>query len=120
MRVEHNQAKGAIIMQRRASFEATGGFNIDFVGWGYEDDEFEIRIRRYNQKLGRCLGAHEVFYHLFHPRTQANASANPAHPFLQHNMDLLQTVKDSDIIQIDGWMKVQKEIIGKYLTPDVK
>ncbi len=114
MRVEHNKAKGAISMQRRESFETTGGFNIDFIGWGYEDDEFEYRMRVLNQKLGRCLGEHEVFYHLYHPRSQANASVNPNHPFLDHNIGLLQSIQNASPEQVQEWMNTQKTMIRRY------
>ena len=119
MRVEHMSAKGAIVLMHRAAFERTGGFNIDFCGWGYEDDEFEARQRKYNSRIGRCLASHEVFFHLWHPRTQANASKNPGHPHLDANIGIFQSVRDADLPTVDGWMKEQKEIVSN-MTKEFK
>lgn len=115
MRVEHLNAKGAIVLMHRETFDRTGGFNIDFVDWGYEDDEFEIRQRKYNSRIGRCLASHEVFYHLWHPRTQANASKNPNHPYLNSNMGILQSVREADLPTLDAWMTTQKQVIANMM-----
>lgn len=115
MRVEHMNAKGAIVLMHRDTFNRTGGFNIDFCDWGYEDDEFEVRQRKYNSRIGRCLATHEVFFHLSHPRTQANASKNPNHPHLGDNIGIFQSVRDADLPTVDRWMKEQKDVVANIM-----
>jgi len=111
LKVENVNSKGGAIMMHRDCFNETGGWNIDFKGWGYEDNEIELRMIRFEQKVGRVQGPLEVLFHLWHPRTKENASKNPDHEFLKDNMGILEAVKTAELIELRGWVEKQKEIL---------
>ena len=50
----------------RSDFEAVNGFNEEFVGWGCEDDEFCVRLRRAGMRVQSILRWTRT-YHLWHP-----------------------------------------------------
>lgn len=50
----------------RSDFEAVNGFNEEFTGWGCEDDEFRIRLRRVGVRVRSILRWTRT-YHLWHP-----------------------------------------------------
>jgi glycosyltransferase involved in cell wall biosynthesis len=56
----------------RSDFEAINGFNEDFTGWGCEDDEFAVRLRKAGIRIRSILRWTRTF-HLWHPLV-------PSHP----------------------------------------
>ncbi len=56
----------------RRDFEAVNGFNEDFTGWGCEDDEFAVRLRKAGIHIRSILHRTRTF-HLWHPPV-------PSHP----------------------------------------
>lgn len=82
---EKSQA-GVIVMPREA-WEAIGGYNEDFKGWGYEDNEFAVRLDRKWGEHERIKGS---MVHLWHPRGDADFDQ----PHIRYNEDLYyQTVR---------------------------
>ncbi|GAA0310333.1 galactosyltransferase-related protein [Rhodovulum strictum] len=59
-------AVGGALMCRRAAFFGAGGWNENFVGYGYEDRELDLRLRRLGYDLRRIEDRN--LYHLDHPR----------------------------------------------------
>ena len=51
----------------RGDFERVNGFDENFCGWGQEDDDLGLRLRRAGVRLDSILGATRS-YHLWHPR----------------------------------------------------
>jgi glycosyltransferase involved in cell wall biosynthesis len=51
----------------RADFERINGFDEKFCGWGQEDDDLGLRLRRAGVRLQSILGKTRS-YHLWHPR----------------------------------------------------
>ena len=73
---------GGIAMFRKDSINKIGGWNEDFVGWGAEDDEMTIRVKKYlkwTELKGTC-------YHLYHDRPA------PEQNNYQHNLKLLNSI----------------------------
>ena len=56
---------GAFGMWRR-DYEAVNGFNEDYTGWGCEDDEFRMRLKRAGLRIRSILRWTRT-YHLWHP-----------------------------------------------------
>jgi glycosyltransferase involved in cell wall biosynthesis len=54
----------------RQDYELINGFNEDFVGWGCEDDEFCIRLRRAGVRVRSILRWTRT-YHLWHPQVSS-------------------------------------------------
>lgn len=50
----------------RRDFDAINGFNEEFTGWGCEDDEFAVRLRRAGIRICSILHRTQT-YHLWHP-----------------------------------------------------
>jgi hypothetical protein len=50
----------------RRDYEAVNGFNEDFTGWGCEDDEFAVRLRRSGVRIRSIIRWTRTF-HLWHP-----------------------------------------------------
>lgn len=115
LRVENIQSRGGIAMMHKDCFNTTGGWNIDFQGWGYEDNEIEVRMAKLGQKIGRVQGPAEVLFHLWHPRDKSNASSDPNHEHLDTNMGIFEAVKEAGPDKIKEWVKVQKEVVKTYL-----
>lgn len=67
-RIENRWAIGDFQMVTREVLEATGGYNEEMVGWGYNDYDFAIRCEDYigAGKLKRV--ASSFVTHLWHPR----------------------------------------------------
>ncbi len=51
----------------RSDFERVNGFDENYRGWGQEDDDLGIRLKRAGVKLQSILGETRL-YHLWHPR----------------------------------------------------
>jgi GT2 family glycosyltransferase len=74
----------------RSDYEAVNGFNEEFSGWGCEDDEFNLRLRRAGVRVRTILRWTRA-YHLWHPPV-------PSHPGLwRHgaNVEKLLWLKES-------------------------
>jgi hypothetical protein len=59
-------ADGGCIAVTREAFAACGGWNPNFVSYGFEDQEFDLRLRRLGLRVERTEGFNLV--HLDHPR----------------------------------------------------
>ncbi len=66
MDIKNDSSTGLIHHFRTAVFKALGGYNEEFIGWGYEDDEIAARF----SKLGHPKENLEEYnaFHLDHPR----------------------------------------------------
>ncbi|MBG9543395.1 hypothetical protein ABE29_11575 [Cytobacillus firmus] len=66
---------GGINIMTRACFEAAGGFDERFQGWGGEDDAFAAAM---NTFCGRYVRIEQSIYHLWHPRVHTRDHKNYA------------------------------------------
>ena len=69
-------------MFKKESIIKIGGWNEDFIGWGAEDDEITIRVKKYLkwcELKGPC-------YHMYHDRPA------PDRTNYNHNINLLNSV----------------------------
>jgi predicted glycosyltransferase involved in capsule biosynthesis len=55
---------GAMFMITKENFIKTGGFDERFLGWGYEDNAFELKAEMI---IGKCVESSGIAYHLWHP-----------------------------------------------------
>lgn len=67
---EHIPLCGGIVVLRSEAYEAVGGMDPSFVGWGGEDDALSIALIRSGRTCG--IRADGVAFHLAHPRTMAS------------------------------------------------
>jgi glycosyltransferase involved in cell wall biosynthesis len=59
----------------RYDFERVNGFDENFRGWGYEDDDFGQRLRYAGCRI-RCISHRTPCLHLWHPRDTSAARAS--------------------------------------------
>lgn len=67
---EHIPLCGGIVVLRSEAYEAVGGMDTSFVGWGGEDDALSIALIRSGLTCG--IRADGVAFHLAHPRPLAS------------------------------------------------
>ena len=60
------KAYGFFTAVARADFEAVNGFDLRFVGWGDQDVDLAVRLRRYGLRCGYA-GPRSALLHLWHP-----------------------------------------------------
>lgn len=66
VKVKNDQSTGLIHLFRTSVFKELGGYNEEFVGWGYEDDEIVHRFEKLNHPPQFLKEA--CAFHLEHPR----------------------------------------------------
>jgi GT2 family glycosyltransferase len=62
----HDRAYGFLVGLRRADFERVNGYDTRYVGWGEEDVDLAMRLRRLGLRCGHA-GAPATVVHLWHP-----------------------------------------------------
>lgn len=80
--VFHAPPVSGVVMLRSTDFEALGGFDSRFIGWGEEDVAFTIRASKLLGRPVRCMGD---VWHLWHPR-----GADYSQPHYKQNQSLLK------------------------------
>lgn len=77
------KAVGGCLMGKRKVFNQINGFNPNFIGWGFEDNEIISRARILNIPLNYINTPKSFLFHLPHEKDQKNDKS--AHDFYQHN-----------------------------------
>lgn len=67
--VAHPQSKGGMVMFRKKSFIECNGYNPNFRGWGYEDDEVLARFQKLGWGISRVQNKDAIAWHLPHENT---------------------------------------------------
>lgn len=87
--VMHNNYKSGCVMFSTSSYKNINGYNPNFWGWGYEDDELVLRMEKLNIKYLRNNNNLAIAWHMSHPGT-----IKAANPFYQYNHDLCAKVQE--------------------------
>jgi len=85
----HNRTYGCLLGVARKDFERVNGYDVRFVGWGEEDVDIAVRLRRIGLRCGHA-GPDGTLVHLWHE------SEIPAE---RPNWSLLQGTESSDRIE---------------------
>jgi predicted glycosyltransferase involved in capsule biosynthesis len=67
--VAHPQSKGGMVMFRKSTFIECNGYNPNFRGWGYEDDEILARFQKLGFGNSRVYDETAIAWHLPHDNT---------------------------------------------------
>ena len=64
--VPHGNSYGFLMAMHRTDFEAANGFDLRYVGWGEQDVDLAVRLRRLELRSG-WAGPRSTMLHLSHP-----------------------------------------------------
>ena len=71
----HGRAYGFLLGLARSDFERANGYDTRFVGWGEEDVDLAVRLRRLGLRCGHA-GPHATVLHLWHPPRDGRGRSN--------------------------------------------
>tara|TARA_R110000824_G_scaffold176883_3_gene356115 strand:+ start:60 stop:920 length:861 start_codon:yes stop_codon:yes gene_type:complete len=100
--IHHIDSKGGCVMGRRDSLIKCNGYNPNFVGWGYEDDEIPVRISKLGFGVGRLEGKKKVCWHLHH--NDGKGSKRDDQPNYEHNKETLHEVCQGDLASMQKYI----------------
>jgi len=100
--VSMNSVGGMIFFKRESYLEA-GGENEEFISWGVEDRELNIRFNKLGYKIARVEGN---LYHLWHPKGVNSSKINPHY---NHNLQVYDRVKNMDLNTLKEYVKILKK-----------
>lgn len=75
--IVHNHSVGGCVMARKDTFYKFGGYNPNFRGWGYEDDEIASRVHRLGFNVERIND--RPMWHFSHDGEGASPKDNNPH-----------------------------------------
>lgn len=78
--VAHPQSKGGMVMFSKDNYYKCGGYNTNFRGWGYEDDEILARFTLFGYSVERVTDERSIAWHLPHDNT-----VREQHPYYENN-----------------------------------
>jgi GT2 family glycosyltransferase len=97
----HDRSYGYLLGVARADFATVNGYDTRFVGWGEEDVDIAVRLRRLGLRCGHA-GPHGTLIHLWH------ASAVDPH---RKNWWLLQDTEQTDRTEaVEGLRELAAEL----------
>jgi GT2 family glycosyltransferase len=97
--VPHTQRYGFLFGVSRADFERVNGFDMRYEGWGEEDIDLAVRLRRLGLRCG-WAGPHSTLLHLWHETRKGD----------RPNLALLDETKASDRVEaISGLAQLRTE-----------
>ena len=112
--VQHNRSVGGITIFKKDRFFDFGGYNPNFLGWGFEDNELVCRIKKMGYEIGRVTNEDAWIWHLSHPGTVKNN-----HAFYDNNQKINNAVtrmtKDELRIYIETWSRGVSDEYSKFL-----
>ena len=73
--VPHDRTYGYLLGVARTDFERVNGYDMRFVGWGEEDVDIAVRLRRLGLRCGHA-GPHGTLIHLWHESEIPGERAN--------------------------------------------
>lgn len=101
--VGNNNAVGGCLLIKRDTFFKFKGFNPNFIGWGYEDNEIISRVQKLGYNVGRINGKNDVLWHL--PHENKNSKPKEQHPFYEKNHQIISMVESSTKEQLEKYIK---------------
>jgi predicted glycosyltransferase involved in capsule biosynthesis len=101
--VAHPMSKGGSVMFSREAFEYCGGYNTNFIGWGFEDDEISNRYTKLGFELERVKDPKAIAWHLPHDNT-----VREKHPFYQQNYQHSEFVGHCTKEELENYIKTWK------------
>jgi predicted glycosyltransferase involved in capsule biosynthesis len=89
--VGHVSSMGGCVMARRDNLLKLNGYNPNFIGWGYEDDEMPVRANKLGYEVSRLGFTKAPAWHLHH--YDGTGSQKETQPFYEHNRQEVSKVE---------------------------
>jgi len=105
--VGNTGAVGGCLVGKKSTFEKINGFNPNFIGWGYEDNEIIERARTLEVSIAR-VGNNTPNWFLFHlPHEEGGVAIKDKneHDFYDNNGKELEKIKTMDKKQLEQYIK---------------
>lgn len=102
--LKNGESTGLIHHFRTATFKELGGYNEEFLGWGYEDDEILYRFRKFTNV--EYLQGYNAF-HFDHPRVPGDLAQALKNQFLSLVVKNMDPIDLRDYIAT--WSRFKKE-----------
>jgi glycosyltransferase involved in cell wall biosynthesis len=99
----HGNAYGFLTAVARSDLERVNGFDLRFVGWGDQDVDLAVRLRRLGLRSSYA-GPDATLLHLWHP--SAMSRDRPTWELLQ------ETIRSERIEAVEGLREVSRELAG--------
>jgi predicted glycosyltransferase involved in capsule biosynthesis len=104
--VGHNNSVGGCVLGRRDNILKCNGYNPNFIGWGYEDNEFPKRIHILGYPVTRLNEPKAPLWHL--PHDGEGSSPKADNPFYEQNRQLCSYVENSKKDVLEQYIKKWK------------
>lgn len=101
--ITNTKAVGGCLIGRKKTFEEINGFNPNFKGWGYEDDEIISRARILEIPIYAINSSKPFLFHLPHDTDLHRDKSN--HTFYSHNHTEVSKVEAMDKQQLTEYIK---------------
>lgn len=101
--VGHVISKGGCVMGRKDNLIRCNGYNPNFLGWGYEDDEAPYRVNKLGYGVGRIEGSGKVVWHLHH--FDGTGSEKEKQPFYKENQKIMVHVETVSSYELKDYIK---------------
>ena len=99
----HNNSRGGVVMAVVETLKKAGGYNPNFSGWGYEDDEMPSRVAKLGYEVTRIDYPGWPCFHF--PHDGEGASRKADQPNYNKNYKIKKFIEDAT-----------KEEIQKYIS----
>ena len=90
-------------MGRRDNLIKCNGYNPNFKGWGYEDDEMPDRAAKLGYNVTKLAGEEKICWHLFHE--DGKGSQKDTQPKYEYNKQLYFNVMNMTTQQLKEYIK---------------
>jgi len=101
--VGNNQAVGGAVMARKENFEKYNGFNPNFQGWGFEDNELPRRVHKLGMGVVKLANIAHVLWHL--PHEGKGASNKEHNPYYRKNNQVCTYVEQCSVEDLKEYIK---------------
>lgn len=101
--ITNTRAVGGCLIGAKKVFEKINGFNPNFIGWGYEDNEIISRSRILKVPIFYINTNKPYLFHLPHEIDQWKNKSN--HPFYEHNHKEIAKIESMNFSQLTQYIR---------------
>lgn len=100
--VGNTRAVGGCLIMNKQTFYKIKGFNPNFTGWGYEDNEIISRARILNVPISKVDSQNDILIHLWHDVANVDKSK---HTHYRDNENEVRKVEAMNKLQLEEYIK---------------